>query len=54
MSLKRDLAMISCTSPIQVFKIRFFFFFSSVVLIAFLIILAISMQVTQQVYVAKD
>ena len=28
MSLKRDLAMISCTSPIQVFKIRFFFFFS--------------------------
>ena len=27
MSLKRDLAMVSCTSPIQVFKIRFFFFF---------------------------
>ena len=29
-------------------------FFLSVVLIAFLIIFAISMQVTQQVYVAKD
>ena len=27
MSLKRDLAMVSCSSIIQVFKIRFFFFF---------------------------
>ena len=43
--------MVSWTSPIQVFKIIFFL---SVVLIAFLITLAISMQVTQQVYVAKD
>ena len=25
MSLKRDLAMVSCSSPIQVFKINFFF-----------------------------
>ena len=43
--------MVSWTSPIQVFKIIFFL---SVVLIAFLITLAISMQVTQQVYVAKE
>ena len=42
--------MVSYTSPIQVFKIRFFFFF----LIAFLITLAISVQVTQQVYVIED
>ena len=42
MSLKRDLAMASCFSTIQVFKISFFFFLS-VVLIIFLIILAISM-----------
>ena len=53
MSLKRDLAMVSCFSTIQVFKIRFFFFLS-VMLIAFLIILVISMQVTRQVYVAED
>ena len=39
-SLKRDLAMVSCSSPIQIFKISFFL---SVVLIAFLITLAISM-----------
>ena len=26
MSLKRDLVMVSCTSPIQVFKISFFFY----------------------------
>ena len=43
MSLKKDLAMVSCTFLIHVFKI---FFFLSVVLIVFLIILAISMQVT--------
>ena len=55
MSLKRDLVMVSCFSTIQVFKIRFFFFLNkSVMLIAFLIILVISMQVTQQVYVAED
>ena len=51
MSLKRDLAMVNCSSTIQVFKISFFL---SVMLILFLIILAISMQVTQQVYVAED
>ena len=45
--------MVSCFSTIQVFKIRFFFFLS-VMLIAFLIILVISKQVTQQVYVAED
>ena len=39
MSLKRDLAMVSCFSTIQVFKISFFFF---VMLIIFLIILVIS------------
>ena len=44
MALKRDLAMVSCTSPTQVFRISSFF---SVVLIAFLITFAISMQVTQ-------
>ena len=44
--------MVSCSSPIQVFKISFFFL--SVMLIVFLIILVISMQVTQQVYVAED
>ena len=43
MSLKRDLAMVSCFSTIQVFKISFFFFFLSVMLITFLIILVISM-----------
>ena len=51
MSLKRDLAMVNCSSTIQVFKISFFL---SVMLILFLFILAISMQVTQQVYVAED
>ena len=50
MSLKRDLAMVSCSSLIQVFKN--FFLFLSVMLILFLIILVISMQVIQQVYVA--
>ena len=50
MSLKMDLAMVSCSSPTQVFKISFLF----VVLIAFLIIFIIFMQVTQQVYVAED
>ena len=54
MSLKRDLAMVSYFSTIQVFKISIFFFFKSIMLIAFLIILVISMQVTQQVYVAED
>ena len=53
MPLKKYLAMVSCFSTIQVFKIRFFFFLS-VMLIAFLIILVISMQVTRQVYVAED
>ena len=45
-SLKRDLAMVSYFSTIQVFKISFFFFFNfflSVMLIVFLIILVISM-----------
>ena len=50
MSLRRDLAMVSCFSTIQVFKISFFIFifiyFLSIMLIAFLIILVISMQVT--------
>ena len=44
--------MVSCSYPIQVFKINFFFLF--VMFTVFLIILFISMQVTQQVYVAKD
>ena len=44
--------MVSCFSTIQVFKISFFFL--SVMLIAFLIILVISMQATQQVYVVED
>ena len=44
--------MVSCFSTIQVFKISFFFL--SIMLIAFLIILVISMQVTQQVYVVED
>ena len=51
MSLKRDLAMVSYSSTIQVFKKSFFFL---VMLIVSLIILVISMQVTQQVYVAED
>ena len=51
MSLKRDLAMFSRFSTIQVFKINFFL---SVIFIVFLIILVISMQVIQQVYVAED
>ena len=50
-SLKRDLAVVRCFSTIQVFKIIFFL---SVMLIVFLIILVISKQVTQQVYVAED
>ena len=57
MSLKRDLAMVSCPSIIQVFKISFFFFlniFLYDMLIVFLIVFVISMQVTQQVYVAED
>ena len=52
MSLKRDLAMVSCSSSIQVFKNFFFYLF--IMLIVFLIILVISMQVTQQVYMAED
>ena len=44
--------MVSCFSTIQVFKISFFFL--SIMLIAFLIILVISMLVTQQVYVVED
>ena len=44
--------MVSYSSTIQVFKISFFFFL--VMLIVSLIILVISMQVTQQVYVAED
>ena len=51
MSLKRDLAMLSCSLPTQIFKISPFCF---IVLLAFLIMLTIFMQVTQQVYVAKD
>ena len=53
MSLKSDLAMISCFSTIKVFKISFFFFFF-VMLVVFLIILVISTWVTQQVYMAED
>ena len=51
MSLKRYLTMVSYIFPTQVFKINSFclFFF-----IAVLIIFSISMQVIQQVYVAKD
>ena len=51
MSLKRDLAMVSYFSTIQVFKIKKKL---SIMLIIFLIILVISMQVTQQVYVAEN
>ena len=43
--------MVSCSSIIQVFK-KFFFIYD--MLIIFLIVLVISMQVTQQVYVAED
>ena len=50
MSLKRDLVMVSCFSTTQVFKIKNL----SVMLIVFLIILVISMQITQQVYMAED
>ena len=42
--------MVNCSLTIQVFKISFLY----VMLIVFLIILVISMQVTQQVYVAED
>ena len=42
--------MVNCFLTIQVFKISFLY----VMLIIFLIILVISMQVTQQVYVAED
>ena len=42
--------MVNCSLTIQVFKISFLY----VMLIVFLIILFISMQVTQQVYVAED
>ena len=51
MSLKRDLAMVSCIFPTQVFKINSFYLF---VLIVVLIIFAISIQVIQQVYVAEE
>ena len=50
MSLKRDLVMVSCFSTTQVFKIKNL----SVMLIVFLIILVISMQITQQVYMAEE
>ena len=43
--------MVSCSLPTQIFKISPFCF---IVLLAFLIMLTIFMQVTQQVYVAKD
>ena len=43
MSLKRDLAMVSCCSIIQVFKISFFFFFLHDMLTAFSIVLVVSM-----------
>ena len=43
MSLKRDLAMVNCSSIIQVFK-KFFFIYD--MLIIFLIVLVISVQVT--------
>ena len=43
--------MVSCSSTIQVFK-KFFYIYD--MLIVFLIVLVISMQVTQQVYVAED
>ena len=52
--------MVSCSSTIQIFKISFFFFLIYIyiyiydMLIVFLIVLVISMQVTQQVYVAED
>ena len=57
MSLKRDLAMVSCS-----FAIQFFFFFYKISLYiyiydmsnVFLITMVISSQVTQQVYVAED
>ena len=51
MSLKRDLAMVSCSLPTQIFKISLSCF---IVLLAFLIMHNIFMQVTQQVYVTKD
>ena len=50
MSLKRDLAMAKCSFTIQVFKIGFFICYVNRILI----ILIISMQVTQQIYVAED
>ena len=52
--------MVSCSSIIHVFKISFFYFLFIFILyiydmlIAFLIVLVISMQVTQQVYVTED
>ena len=54
MSLKRNLTMVSCSSIIYVFKIRFIYIYICDMLSAFLIALVISMQVTQQVYVAED
>ena len=53
LSLKRDLAMVSCSSTIQIFKISLYIYIYDM-LIVFLIVLVISMQVTQQVYVAED
>ena len=50
MSLKRDLAMAKCSLTIQVFKIGFFICYVNHILI----IPIISMQVTQQIYVAED
>ena len=47
--------MVSCYSIIQVFKISFYLFiYIYDMLIVFLIVLVISMQVIQQVYVAED
>ena len=42
--------MVSCFSTIQVFRIKFFICYVNCILA----ILVISMQVTQQVYMAKD
>ena len=51
MSLKKDLAMVSYSSTIQVFKKKKIIY---KMLIVFLIVLVISIQVTQQVDVAED
>ena len=53
MSLKRDLTMVSYSFTIQIFKISLYIYIYDM-LIVFLIVLVISIQVTQQVYVAED